>query len=188
VTKQEEEYRILKAVLPHERWRWLQEHAPAELRGHWWLGLIESAEFDASPARGLPPDQTRVNVEFAVELIEMAQRDGMASYYAASRLALLASVMLKAGLLEGLPAAITPNELVRRIMDTFRLEKSKALAVAERLSHASPDEPADVESDALRDMNWVLPDLRTLLPYLSDDELASRVREWVDISGTLSGS
>src|SRR5687768_4608393 len=77
MTLHEETYQELRELPPSERAGWLHAHAPVELRGHWWLALIEHAQFNASPARGLPADETVNNLEFAVELVELAEADGM---------------------------------------------------------------------------------------------------------------
>ncbi len=184
----DDDYRALRAVEHAKRRDWLQEHAPADLRGHWWLALIERAQFDASPLRELSSDQEMDNVAFAVELIEAAEEDGMPRHYAASRIALLTSAILKAGgRFDGLPAAVAPDSLARRILACFRLSKSDALMAASRLRQtANANEPGDTESDALRDIAWLLPDLEMLVAHISDASLVRKVQEWLDIADDLS--
>jgi hypothetical protein len=188
MTSHEDEYRALRGLRPSERRAWLREHAPTGLRGHWWLALIEHAEFDASPSRALPPDQAKENLDFVVELIEMAQEEGLPLRYAATRLALVASAILKSGSqMVGQPAAVAPNNLARRILATFRLDRKQALEVASRLrATVDEDPPATSESDALQDINWLLPDLEMLEPHITDDSLARAVRQWLDVSPDLS--
>jgi hypothetical protein len=188
MTAHEDEYRDLREQSPDVVAGWLQTHAPAGQRGHWWLALIEHAEFDANPHRGLPREKARENLLFAVELVEMAQADGMPAYYAASRLARLASAMLKTGQpLEVMPEPIIPDVLARRIVAAFCLDKRKALAVASRLRASSTGYGSDdAESDALRDINWLLPDLEMLAPHISDENLTLTIRQWLDVSADLS--
>lgn len=188
MTDQESEYRALRELGPPERRAWLRKHAPADLRGHWWLGLVERAEFDASPRRASPSEQAKENLEFAIELIGMAEEDGMSPCYAASRLALLASAQLKSGRsVIDLYGPIAPDNLCKRIMMTFRLDRGEALAVASRLrATVDEDPPATPESDALRDINWLLPDLEMLVPHISDESVARVVGQWLDVSASLS--
>jgi hypothetical protein len=182
----EDEYQALRRLGPDARGEWVRAHAPAELRGHWWLALVETAEFNASPRRDLPPDLARENMAFAVEVIEMAERDGMPPSYAASRLGRLALAALTAGERPSdLPPAISPDQLCRRILGTFRLDRDQAVKVAERLSEQPADAPATPESDALRDIRWLLADLQSFEPHLSDPVLAAEVRGWLDISSRL---
>jgi hypothetical protein len=150
--------------------------------------LVERAEFDASPRRASPSEQAKENLEFAIELIDIAEDDGMPPRYAASRLALLASAQLKSGRSAAdLPLPIAPDNLCRRIMRTFRLSTDEALAVAFRLrATRDEDPPATLESDALRDINWLLPDLEMLAPHILDESVARDVGQWLDVSARLS--
>ncbi|MEV6488451.1 hypothetical protein AB0M20_07430 [Actinoplanes sp. NPDC051633] len=188
MSTQDDDYRELRAVAPARRRDWLRGRAPTDLRGHWWLALIERAQFDAGPDRGLPPAQWKANVAFAVDLIEAAGEDGMPPYYAASRLALLTSAILKSGAgFDGLPGTLVPGDLARRILASFRLSKADALAAAARLREtADGDEPGDAESDALRDIAWSLPDLEMLRAHIGDASLRRTIEEWLDISDGLS--
>ncbi|MEJ3750468.1 hypothetical protein WEI85_45325 [Actinomycetes bacterium KLBMP 9797] len=183
----EERYQALKALDRSQRWQWLQEHSPTEFRGHWWLGLIERAELDASPTIEGSTNISRAGAEFLVHLIEMAIRDGMPPHYAASRLALLTSAVLKAGgNFDFLPQEILPDHLAQRILRTFRLDREEALAVASRTRAAADlDDINDADSDALREICWVLPDLEMLAPHVRDPGVEQQVRKWLDISPTL---
>lgn len=187
MTAHEEEYQELRSLGPHDRRSWLLNHAPTSNRGHWWLALIEHAQFDASPRRSLSPDRERANLELAVELIEDAQDDGMPPYYAASRLALLASAILKSDReLADVPDAIQPDNLAKRILDTFRLSADQAVLVASRLRGAGRDEPATAESDALREIDWLLPDLGMLSGHITDAATKVAVSQWLAVSSGLS--
>jgi hypothetical protein len=182
-------YHALSLVEPGGRWSWLQVHAPAAHRGHWWLGLIERAESDAATALTSRPERAAEPVELAVDLIDLAQRDGMPPYYAASRLARLAFAALRSGLaVPDLPARLDPDRLARRILAAIPLGREEALAVAVRVRAEPLDWPGDAQSDALAETNWVVPDLTALEPHLTDGALAAQVRAWTGISGRLASA
>lgn len=185
----DDDYRALKRVTPQERSMWLRRHAPSELRGHWWLALIERAQSEADPSHGLPADQVRERMEFAVELIEAAQDDGMAPHYAASRLAFLTSAILRSeATFDGMPDALIPDNLARRILGCFRLDIGEALVTAARSREMDLDDPGDEFYSALRDITWLLPDLRMLAPHLEDPTISRNAIEWLDIAPQLSQS
>lgn len=182
----DELYHELRAVEPARRWRWLTDRAPRELRGHWWLALIERAESDASPEHGAGPEKLRDNVDLLVDLIDLAERDGMPPHYAAGRLAMLASVLARAGQPVEAPQA-SPDRVTRRMLATFRLDPGQAVAVAARLRVADIEAGVDddPDADALDQIRWLLPDLERLAPYLTDAGLADDVRRWLDESKRL---
>lgn len=189
----EELYRELRAVEPARRWLWLSDRAPGELRGHWWLAFIERAEFDASPAHNASPEGLRDSVDLLVDLIDLAERDGMPRHYAAGRLAMLASSLARSEQPVEAPQ-VDPDRVARRMLATFRLDPGQAVAVAARLRAAgdnagdgagdgSGDDP---EADALDEIRWLLPDLELLAPYLTGAGPIDDVRQWLDESTRLS--
>jgi hypothetical protein len=189
MTKHEEEYRELRQLSKDERRSWLRRHAPSVQRGHWWLSLIERAEFDASPLRELPDDRARENIEFAVDLINMAVGDGMPRYYAGSRLCLITTSIAGFGQKNfRFPNVVTPDGCARFLLECIRPTREQIMTAAARLSDLGYDsDEVDSEFEMLRELNWTLADLKMLYEYLTDKRLALEVKSWLDISEQLSG-
>jgi hypothetical protein len=189
MTTHENEYRELRRQTPGDRASWLQSHAPVVNRGHWWLAHIEHAEFDAHPRRETVPEQLLSNLYFAVKIIELAVADGMPLKFAVDRLTRLALGILKSDQPSSdLPDQLTPDNLAQRAIKSFRLRRSQALTVASRLRASSEGYGGedDTESEALRDINWLLTDLRALYPYVSDQNIRATVEQWLEIAGDLA--
>jgi hypothetical protein len=184
----EVEYRQLRRLDGPERVAWLVEHQPRDLRGHWWLSLIERAEIDAWPSNASPPDERRSNLEFAIDLIELAEAHGMPARHVVTRLARLASSYLKAGWVGNqLPSAIEPDALARRILATFRFDLDEAPRVATRVrAEGRANAPADAEIEALQDIGWLIGDLELIVPFISDDDIKAEVAAWIDLAPRLS--
>ena len=179
----EDNYQQLRRLDDDARPMWLRTHKPKEASG-WWLGLVERAEFDASPSRNNSVERLKEDLEFFVNLLDLAVADGMPSYYAVSRLARLASGLIRLGRpIPGVPSALIPDNLARRAMATFRLSREEARAVA--AGQRKVDQP-NAGYDALKEINWLLPDLAMLADHLNDATLTHEVRLWVDIADELS--
>jgi hypothetical protein len=178
-------YMDLLSVPAGVRPRWLREHAPTGARGSWWLALIEQAELGVSRARCADPSLPVAELEIVVELIDLAELDGMPAHYAASRLALTVSGLLDAGLdPRGGPQVLHPEALARRILSSFRLDQRRAVEVALQM-RTDDQQVSDEDLRALRDLKWVLPDLGMLAPLLADEALLSVVDGWVALSKDL---
>ncbi|MGH3734050.1 MAG: hypothetical protein ACRDT6_00220 [Micromonosporaceae bacterium] len=158
MTKTEVDYRTLRRLGRAERREWIREHAPPKPRGHWWLSMLETAEWAASPDRSSATREYKANVRFAVELIEDAVHDGMPPYYEARALIPVAMEAVCSGLdLTDLPETVTAEGLTQHVLASFRLTRRQALAVAARC-RADPDGDRDSESQALGEINWLLSD------------------------------
>lgn len=138
-----------------------------------------------SRARGDGSSLPNAELELVVDLINLAELDGMPPHYAASRLALNASSLLDAGIeLKGGPSALLPDVLARRILSLFRLSAGRAVEVARQLRMDDRQVP-DEDLRALRDLKWVLPDLEMLGRHVTDRELLSAVNKWTSLSRAL---
>lgn len=126
------------------------------------------------------------NVHLAVELVEDAVEDGMPPYHEVRALIPVARAAVGSGLrVADLPDAVTPNSVTRRALASFRLSKAQALTVA-ACCRADPGGERDDDSDALGEINWLLPDVEFFLEQLTDPLLAAEVRGWLEVADDLS--
>jgi hypothetical protein len=194
-------YIELSTLSPADRRRWLQENAPSEMRAHWWLALIQRAEFDASPHRGLPDLEVGQGVSIAVDLVEAATETGMPRHYAAGHFLGLAAILASAEV-SGIrmPEVVTPNGAVRYALESFRLSPEEALAVAARRRQALMDEnawskPGDKidladarrhdDSRDLQDIENLLFKIEQVIEYVDDRPLSDAVKYWLGLRDRL---
>jgi hypothetical protein len=191
MTKEEAEYHELRGLAPADRRVWLREHSPlGHTRPFWWLGLIEMAENECVPILYPSADTDFTSkLEFVASLAELAMEEkGMPHYYAVSRLARVAKMVLKSGRhIDGLPEALTPDGVAGRALRSFRLSVDEALRVAARLRSGMYDDvEADPEAVALGEIDTLLYDLKPLAEHIRDEKLAAAVDQWLSLTPRLS--
>lgn len=134
--------------------------------------MIERAESDASSLRRLPAEDTKQNLQLEVDIIEEAIESGMPEYYGVQRLGWMASRFLDEKNSD-VPLALEMDNCVRRILLAIRLTREKALDLA--VNHSNDLSEDDPDFDTLREICWLLPDLKRHVRHVRDEQLVGEI-------------
>ena len=207
MTEFEDIYHRLILIDPPLRRRWLRDHQPPSVSpAHWWLALIEAAISDLHQQnRGWPAIRPRADIALAAALIDWALEQGFPLNVAIGQLTQLTRLALAAGQqLADLPANAQPDAMTRRALDGFAMSRQHAITRAASLrarplsaeDFAQPGEElagwlALALTEDYRDyhqllnIDRMLTDLAPLLGLITDADLASGLRAWLETQADL---
>lgn len=125
------DYQHLRSLQPEQVAEWLHEEFPSGVSSRWYFAMYDNALTDSFPGNDESSDDVRRRVALAVTLIGLAQETRNVSEISIIKWYLRCA--RKAGEAEAspVPAAITPDAVVRRTLEFFKLSPAQAVRTAE---------------------------------------------------------
>lgn len=191
------DYLHIRSLEPEKMAAWVRGQFPSGVRSRWCFAMYDNALTDSFAGNDESPDDIRKRVDLAVALIGLAEESGGVSELSITKWYIRCAMYAVQAGISPVPAVVTPDAIVRRALEFFRLSPAQAARTAENrrkeLIDALRTTPFEndlalPEKAGYRELAAIislLGDLAWFRGKVMDEGQAGQLQAWLDVRDQL---